>query len=390
MLQSHVNKILPEVIQLRHAIHQNPELLYDVHQTADLVVRTLKSFGYEQIQTGIGQSGVVALLDSGKPGKTVGLRADMDALPIIEQTNAAYQSKNHGKMHACGHDGHTATLLGSAYVLRQMLPHFTGKIKLIFQPAEEGGAGAHAMIQDGVLKNPDVDAIFGYHNWPTKRAGLVCVRNGCLLAAADEFTLTIHGKGGHASQPHLTIDPIYISACIIMQMQSIVSRMSLSTEPVVISATQLNAGTAYNVIPSEAQIRGTIRTTNPTTRLRVHQQLEELAQAIASGYGGSTSYHAPEGYPPTMNHVQETDLVRQTARELFGEQGLHELEAPIMGAEDFSYFLQAIPGCYFLVGNGEHTEMCHHPKFNYNDEILPNAMLMMCQTALNYLNKGVQ
>jgi hippurate hydrolase len=385
MLKQYCNEILPEIIKLRHAIHQNPELLYAVHETADLVTRTLQHFGYSNIQTGVGETGVVAVLDSGKPGKTVALRADMDALPIMEQTGVTYQSKNKGKMHACGHDGHTATLLGCAYVLKKMLPNFSGKIKFIFQPAEEGGAGAAAMIKDGVLKNPDVDAIFGYHNYPTVKAGLISGRDGCLLAAADEFQITVQGKGGHASQPHLAIDPIYISASIIMQLQSIVSRMSLSTDPVVISVTQFNAGSAFNVIPSEASLFGTIRTISLQTRQRIHQQLAELAQDIAKAYGGNASYQNHRGYPPTLNHSHETELVRRTARELFGEAGYEERSAPVMAAEDFSFFLQAVPGCYFFIGNGEDTQMCHHPQFNFNDEILPTAISMLSQVALNYL-----
>jgi amidohydrolase len=386
LLGDTLEKILPKLVEIRHVIHQNPELKYEEYQTAALVEKTLREFGITDIQTGVGKTGVVAMLDSGKPGKVVGLRADMDALPVTEQTTVTYHSKIPGKMHACGHDGHTASLLGCAYVLQQMKAQFTGKIKLIFQPAEEGGAGAAAMIKDGVLENPKVDAIFGYHNWPTVKTGIVGLRSGCIFAAADEFSIIIHGKGGHASQPHLTQDPVYIGASMITQLQSIVSRLTSPTDPVVVSITQFTAGNTFNVVPSEAHLRGTIRTVDPTTRWRVQQQFQNIVVSIAKMYGASASVELLAGYPPTINHQSAVDLVRTTALQLFGSQMCQEIEMPKMAAEDFSFFLEAIPGCYFLIGNGEDCPTCHHPQFNFNDDILRTAILTLSQTAINFLN----
>ncbi|MCX6956972.1 MAG: M20 family metallopeptidase [Verrucomicrobiae bacterium] len=246
-----LQQLLPEIIELRHHLHAHPELAHEEHETAALVGKTLKKFGYE-VTEGIGGTGVSAVLDSGKPGKTVALRADMDALPIHEETDLAHRSTRDGKMHACGHDGHTATLLAAAGALMQCKDQFQGKIKFIFQPAEETGTGAAAMIEDGVLENPKVDAIFGYHNSSKSDFGVFKTKMDCLFASQDVFTVVIHGKGGHAAYPHLTVDPIYIGSMIIQALQGIVSRCSAPVEPVVLSVTQFHAGNTHNVIPSEA------------------------------------------------------------------------------------------------------------------------------------------
>ena len=363
MIATHIAAVLPKIIESRHALHNNPELRYEEHETAALVVRYLSECGYQNIQTGVGGTGVVAILDSGKPGKTVALRADMDALPITEQTNLPYQSKNPGKMHACGHDGHTATLLGVAYVLQQIKQQLTGKIKLIFQPAEEGGAGAAAMIKDGVLTNPNVDAIFGYHNWPTAKAGVVCVREQCQMAGGNLVEIVIHGKGGHGAMPHLTTDPIYIGAILITQLQSLVSRFNSPTEPVVISICKFEAGTTHNIIPETATLLGTVRSTSLQGREKVLSQLKAMVDDVTKTYGASATVTVHQGYPPTINHPAETEIVRKTAHELFGTEGLYALPNPVMVAEDFSFYLQEIPGCYFFIGNGEDAPMCHEAPF---------------------------
>ncbi|ODN44072.1 hypothetical protein BGC07_10485 [Piscirickettsia litoralis] len=380
-----------EAIDLRHQLHRNPELKYEEVETAELVTKELERYGYE-VKTGIGKTGVTALLDSGRPGPVVALRADLDALPICEQTGLDYSSKNPGKMHACGHDGHTATLLLVARVLKEhvgLLP--CGAIKFIFQPAEEGGAGAYAMIQEGVLESPKVDAIFGYHNFPGTELGHVIVRSGCFMAGANMFKVTVTGKGGHAAYPEACIDPVVAAAALIQNTQSIISRNISSGEQGIISITQLNAGTAHNVIADDVELQGTIRATSPKAMDYLIERFESVVKHSVATFGAEASieYTLDPPYPPTMNHPKESELVHQVAKESLGENRVHWLDGvSSMGGEDFAFYLQEVPGCYFGVGNGMSSPSLHNGHYDYSDEILADACQLLCHTAIAYIQEN--
>ncbi len=368
---------LKDFAGIRHELHQNPETKYREFTTSTFIADKLKSYGY-RVQRGIGGTGVVALLESGKPGKTVALRADMDALPITETTSLPYASKNLGVMHACGHDGHMATLLMVAKVLQQS-PYFKrGKIKFIFQPAEEGGAGADRMIKDGVLENPDVDAIFGYHNWPLDK-GVIGTRAGCLMAGADRFDIWINGKGGHAAMPHLTDNPIYRAAEFTLASQRLISQKN-PTEPAVLNIASVHSGTTYNVVPDTVHLMGTLRTTSNQSRENLINKLTELC----SNQDQITIQ--ADNYPPTINTKKETDLVLKTAREILAEDQVISLDQPVMPAEDFSFYLQKVPGCFFFVGYGQDKPGLHEARYDFSDEIMPRAAYVLAKTALNYLS----
>ncbi len=387
MIQETLTHLLPEISKLRQLIHAHPELKYEEYETARLVADYLKNLGYE-VQTGIAKTGVSAVIDSGKPGKTVALRADMDALPILEQTGLAYASKNTGKMHACGHDGHTATLLAVANTLMQCCEQFKGKIKLIFQPAEEGGAGAVEMIKAGILENPQVDAIFGYHNMPYP-LGKIAVKSDCIFAGADFFSIKIVGKGSHASYPENSIDPIWIGANIIQGLQSVVSRNISTLQPVVLSVTEFHAGNAVNVIPGEARLTVSLRTTSEPIRALALQQCRKVILGIAESFGATAEITTINECPATINSDKETNLVLQTAKELLGEAQIIELSSPVMITEDFSCFLNKVPGCFFLVGNGEINSALHTSSYNFQDSIIPIAGSVLIKSAMNFLNQGI-
>ncbi len=383
-MQSQLQSLIPEIIKLRRKLHANPELAYQENNTAKVIADTLHKFGYAAT-TGIGVTGVSAILDSGKPGKTVALRADMDALPIQELTGLPYQSTIADKMHACGHDGHVATLLAVAGALHPLANQFKGKIKFIFQPAEEGRAGAAAMIKDGILENPTVDAIFGYHNMPDIPLGIIATRPGCLLASMDTFSIRIQGKGGHAAQPHKTIDPILIGAHIVQALQSIVSRFTAPTESIVLSITQFHGGNAFNIIPDEVELAGTLRTTSTETQKAVKLQINNIINGIAQSYLANINVDFIDYFLPTINHAKETQLVLDAATQLFGTHRGQKLEVPHMISEDFSYYLDKIPGCFFFVGTGG-TVSLHNSHFDFNDDIIPIAAEMLGNIAINYLN----
>ena len=369
--------------EIRHRIHQHPELAYNEFQTADLVASELKKAGYE-VETGIGGTGVTAVLDSGNPGPTVGLRADMDALPLQEKTGLPYASKVEGVMHACGHDGHTATLLGVAKTLMQQREKVQGKIKFIFQPAEEGKAGACAMIEDGVLENPKIDFIFGYHNWPGVRLGHLGVKPGCQLAATTALEFYIRGKGGHAALPHLCDDVVLTGSQLVQSLHALVGRINRATDPAVISITQFRAGQdSHNVLPDQVTLMGTLRTTSSESLARMKKGIEDLAHGASKATGLSVECKLMEGYPATINHEAETQYVKNIAAQVLGAEQISAFDAPSMGGEDFAFFLEKVPGCYFFLGNGEDSPSLHNPKFDYNDKLLDNAHKMMVAIALN-------
>lgn len=360
-----------EITQWRRDLHENPELMYDLPETAKSVEDRLKSFGCDEVVTGLGKTGVVAVIKGNKDtsGKVVGLRSDMDALPIVEATGKAYASKNSGKMHACGHDGHMAMLLGAAKYLAETR-NFDGTAVLIFQPAEEGGAGAKAMIEDGLLDRFGIQEVFGMHNLPGIPLGEFAIRPGPVMAATDEFKITLNGNGAHAAKPNLSIDPVVMGAAVVQNLQSIAARNVDPLESVVVSVTVFNAGRAFNVIPQSAELRGTIRTLTPEMRDLAEKRLHSIVEHTAATFGGTADIHFHRGYPVTANNAEKTDFAAGIASQIVGVERVDTNVAPVMGGEDFSFMLNERPGAFIFIGNGE-TAGLHHPKYDFNDDAIP-------------------
>ncbi len=373
-----------EITAWRRELHMRPELLFDVHETAAFVTEKLKAFGCDEVVTGIGRTGVVGIIRGRHgDGPAIGLRADMDALPITEITGLPYASKIPGKMHACGHDGHTAMLLGAARHLSETR-NFKGSVAVIFQPAEEGGGGGREMVKDGMMERFGIARVFGMHNMPGVPIGSFAIKPGPIMAATDEFSISITGRGGHAALPHKTVDPVFIGAQIIGALQGIVSRNADPLEALVISTTQFHAGTTNNVIPQTAELSGTVRTLNPSMRDFAERRIKETAPPIAAAFGGEALVQYDRYYPVTLNHEKETAFAVNVARSVAGERNVNANVAPIMGGEDFSYMLEARPGAFIFIGNGD-TEFCHHPAFDFNDEIIPLGVsywVQLAETAL--------
>ena len=367
-----VADLQPEIQAWRRDIHQHPELLYDVHRTAAFVADRLKEFGCDEVATGIGKTGVVGVIKGKKPAgngdlKVIGLRADMDALPIDEETNLPYASKTPGKMHACGHDGHTAMLLGAARYLAETR-NFAGTAVVIFQPAEEGGAGAAAMIKDGLMDRFGIEQVYGMHNGPGIPIGQFAIRTGPIMAATDAIDIKIEGLGGHAARPHKCIDSVLVGAQLISGLQSIVSRTVDPLESAVISVCEFHAGNARNVIPQTAELRGTIRTLTEEVRSLVEQRVREVVTGVAQMTGAKIDLVYERGYPVTVNHPAQTEFATRTAKEVGGEGAVADTP-PMMGAEDFAYMLEARPGAFIFCGNGNSAGL-HHPAYNFNDEAI--------------------
>ena len=362
----------PEIQAWRRDIHQHPELLYDVHRTAAFVADRLREFGCDEVATGLGKTGVVGVIKGKKAARNgdlnvIGLRADMDALPIEEATNLPYASKTPGKMHACGHDGHTAMLLGAARYLAETR-NFAGNAVVIFQPAEEGGAGAAAMIKDGLMDRFGIEQVYGMHNGPGIPIGAFAIRPGPIMAATDELDITIEGHGGHASRPHKCIDSVLVGAQLIAALQQIVSRNVDPLESAVISVCEFHAGTARNVIPQTAELRGTVRTLTAEVRQFVERRIGEVVAGIAQITGAKIDLNYQRGYPVTINHPAQTERAVEIAKEVAGANNVHETP-PLMGGEDFSFMLEARPGAFIFCGNGDSAGL-HHPAYNFNDEAI--------------------
>ena len=360
-----------EMTAWRHDFHEHPELLYDVHRTAGIVADRLREFGCDEVVTGVGRTGVVGVIRGRKSasGRVIGLRADMDALPIEEASGVPFASKTPGLMHACGHDGHTAMLLGGAKYLAETR-NFDGTAILIFQPAEEGGAGSKAMIDDGLMTRWGVQQVFGLHNMPGLPEGHFEITPGPILASADAFEITVHGKGGHGGMgPHRAIDSVLIASEIVGALQSIVSRNVDPMKTAVVSVCMFNAGTAFNVIPATASLGGTVRTFDPAVRDLVERRIAEIADGIARAYGGSAETTYERKYPATINHDHETEIAAEVARGVVGSDRVNDRTTPIMGGEDFSFMLLERPGAFILLGMGDGHE-CHHPAYKFNDSIL--------------------
>ena len=367
-----VADLQPDIQAWRRDIHQHPELLYDVHRTAAFVADRLREFGCDEVATGLGKTGVVGVIKGKKPAgkgdiKVIGLRADMDALPIEEETDLPYASKTPGKMHACGHDGHTAMLLGAARYLAETR-NFAGDAVVIFQPAEEGGAGAAAMIKDGLMDRFGIEQVYGMHNGPGIPVGQFAIRPGPIMAATDSIDIKITGHGGHAARPHICINSLLVGAQVINALQSIVSRSVDPLESAVISICEFHAGNARNVIPQTAELRGTIRTLTPEVRELVEKRVREVVAGVAQITGAKIDLVYERGYPVTVNHATQTDMAIRVAEEVAGKNGVHETP-PLMGAEDFAYMLEARPGAFIFCGNGDSAGL-HHPAYNFNDEAI--------------------
>jgi hippurate hydrolase len=360
-----------DIAEWRQDFHRHPELLYDVHRTASVVADRLMSFGVDEVATGIGRTGVVAVIRGRKTesGKVIGLRADMDALPIAESTGKEYASVNPGRMHACGHDGHMAMLLGAARYLAETR-NFDGTAVLIFQPAEEGGAGGKAMIDDGLMDRFAIGEVFGMHNMPGIAPGAFALRPGPLLASTDEFSIEITGRGGHAALPHKTADPLLAATAIVGALQTIVSRSVDPLEAAVVSVTQINVGDTTNVIAEKGKIAGTARTLKAEIRDLVERRMGEIVAGIAAAHGVEAKLRYKRSYPVTRNHPEQTALAASVASGVAGAERVATDIAPIMGGEDFAYMLEARPGAFIFIGNGD-TAGLHSPAYDFNDAIIP-------------------
>ena len=361
-----------EITVWRRDFHENPELLYDTHRTSKIVKEKLTSFGCDQVITGLGRTGVVGVIHgrSNSNGKTIGLRADMDALPIKEITNLEYSSKKDGMMHACGHDGHTAMLLGAAKYLSETR-NFDGKVVVIFQPAEEGGAGAKEMCEDGLMSDFDISEVYGMHNAPGLPVGQFNIRSGAFFAAADQFTVNIQGKGGHAARPQETIDPTIVGAHILIALQSVASRNTDPLKSLVVSVTSFRTESdSYNVIPQTVQLKGTVRTLSKDVRDMAQEKITQLIKNTGLAYGANVELDYDRGYPVMINSDLETSHMIKAAKNVAGDKNVDDNASQVMGAEDFSYMLEERPGAYIRVGNGN-TASLHHPNYDFNDESIP-------------------
>ncbi|WP_311275045.1 M20 aminoacylase family protein [Methylobacterium sp. WCS2018Hpa-22] len=360
-----------EITAWRHDLHAHPELQYDVHRTAGFVADKLRDFGCDEIATGIGRTGVVGLIRGRSHGsnRAIGLRADMDALPIQEVRDLTYRSTAPGRMHACGHDGHTAMLLGAAKYLAETRD-FDGTAVMIFQPAEEGGGGGEAMVRDGMMERFGVETVYGLHNIPGLELGRFAIRPGPIMASTDRFTITIEGRGGHAAQPHLAIDSVLVASHVVIALQSVVARSINPLESGVVSVCALEAGDAFNVLPQQVTMRGTMRALSKTVRATMQERIGAIVTNTAAAYGATARVDYSGGYPVTENHPAEADFIADVAAGIVGEERVERDVAPMMAAEDFSYMLAHRPGAYIFMGNGDSAGL-HHPHYDFNDAAIP-------------------
>ena len=384
------------VTAIRRDIHAHPELCFEEKRTSDVIAKALTDWGIP-IHRGLGTTGVVGIVKgtAGSSTRAVGLRADIDALPITEHNTFAHASQHAGRMHACGHDGHTAMLLAAAkHFSNEKNRDFDGTVYLIFQPAEEGGGGAREMIKDGIFTLFPMEAVFGAHNWPGMKVGQFALKNGPCFASSNEFKIVIRGKGSHAAMPDLGTDPLPIAAQLILGFQTIVSRNKKPIDPGVISVTMVHAGEATNVVPDSCVLEGTVRTFTLELLDLFERRMKEMAEHTCAAFGATCEFEFTRNYPPTINHPKETEFARSVMGEVVGPENVQEFE-PTMGAEDFSYFLLEKPGCYFLIGNGDGSHrvgghgmgpcMLHNPSYDFNDELIPLGATLWVQLARKWL-----
>jgi amidohydrolase len=377
---------------IRRDLHAHPELCFEERRTADVIARALEDWGIE-VHRGLGKTGVVGIVKAGSSERAVGLRADMDALPMTEHNRFAHASRHPGKMHACGHDGHTAMLLAAAKHLARHRD-FDGTVYLIFQPAEEGGGGAREMIRDGLFERFPMEAIFGAHNWPGLGVGQFALRSGPVFASSNEFKITIRGKGAHGAMPHLGIDPVPVACQMVQAFQTILTRNKRPLDTGVISVTMIHAGEATNVVPETCVLEGTVRSFTPEVLDLIERRMRVVAESTCAAFEAQCEFEFSRNYPPTVNHDAETAFARAVMAEVVGTENVLDFE-PTMGAEDFSYFLQAKPGCYFVIGNGDgaHREgghgmgpcMLHNPSYDFNDELIPLGATLWVRLAERWL-----
>ncbi|HLX56509.1 MAG TPA: amidohydrolase [Ktedonobacteraceae bacterium] len=389
-LKSDIDELVPDLIATRRDLHEHPELAFEEVRTSGIVAQRLQKLGVE-VQTGVAKTGVVGFLRGGasKPGaKTIAIRADMDALPIYELNEIDYRSRADGKMHACGHDGHTSILLAVADILTKRKDELSGNVKFVFQPAEETVAGAAPMVKEGVMK--DVDGVIGLHLISDYTLGRVGVRSGPVFASADKLIFTVRGKGGHAAMPETTVDPIVIAAFIVTALQTLISRETSPFSPAVITIGKIQAGTAFNIIPETAEMHGTMRSFTKEHRTKLLRRIPEVASGMASALGGSCDVQIIDGCPPCVNDSSMTEVVRNAAIAAVGEKGLDESEEVLSTtSDDMACFLDAVPGCYFIVGANNPEKGAdyplHHPRFNIDEDALPVAVEVLSRAALDFL-----
>ena len=361
-------ELQPEIAEWRRDLHRHPEILYDTHRTSGIVAGKLREFGCDEVAEGLGRTGVVGIICGREAGATtVGLRADMDALPILEETGADWASETPGAMHACGHDGHTAMLLGAAKYLAETR-NFAGTVAVIFQPAEEGGAGAREMCEDGIMERFGITEVYGMHNWPGRPVGSFAIRPGAFFAATDQIDIKVVGRGGHAAKPQETVDSTLVAAHLVVALQSIVSRNADPIKEIVVSVTSVESSSkAFNVIPATVALKGTVRTMDPAMRDLAEKRIGEIAAGVGATFGAEIEVDYIRGYPVMSNHEAQTEFAAGVAREVAGACE----DAPlVMGGEDFAFMLEERPGAYILVGNGD-TAPVHHPKYDFDDEAIP-------------------
>ena len=377
---SATTRILPEIIAIRHRLHQNPELSGSEQETAALVAERLTAWGLENVQTGVGGHGVTGVLGKSLNGPLLALRTDMDALPIQETGELPYQSCKAGIMHACGHDGHTAALLGAAQVLSEMREQLTRPVLFIFQPAEETIGGAEGMIAAGVLEN--VESIVALHGWPNLEIGQIGLRSGAMMASADTFDLTVRGKGGHAAYPHTTVDPIVVGSLVVQALQTISSREISPLESIVVTVTQFHAGTAYNVIPGTAQLKGTMRCLNTKVREEMLARMERIVAGVCAAMRAEYTLTMERGTPVVVNDAAVTAKIEAAGAEILGPENVTYLETPTMGAEDFAFYLEHIPGAMFRLGVGTEVSALHTSTYDFSDGALPHGIALLVRLAL--------
>lgn len=380
LLAEGILELQSEIQAIRRDLHAHPELRYEEHRTAARVAERLKAWGLD-VTTGIGGTGVVGSLRCGTSTRAVGLRADMDALPLQEHNEFEHRSRHEGRMHACGHDGHTAMLLAAARYLSIHRTGFDGVVHFIFQPAEEGGAGARAMIEDGLFERFPCEAVFGMHNWPGLTVGQFAVTPGPMMASSNEFEITIGGKGAHAALPHNGTDPVLVATHLVQALQSIITRNKKPVDSAVLSVTEIHAGDATNIIPDSAVIRGTVRTFTLEVLDLIERRMRELAEQLPVAFGATGSLKFVRNYPPTINHPEQTEFAVSVLADVVGADQVNARYEPTMGSEDFSFMLLEKPGCYLFIGNGDGTHresghgmgpcMLHNPSYDFNDELIP-------------------
>ena len=380
-----VDKILPDIVSIRHTIHQNPELALQEYDTAALIRKTLDSAGIRPLEPFL-ETDVVAILEGKEAGANVTLRADIDALPLQEKTGLPYQSKRDGLMHACGHDGHTATLIGSALVLSKLKDQFRGSVRFVFQPGEEVVAAGKDLVAKGALRDPEPDAVFALHAWSGIPEGSISSKPGVLLAAADFFKITVQGKGAHGSAPEASVDPILIAARIVEALQTIASRRVSALDSAVVSVCRICGGTNSNIIPSSVELEGTTRYLDPETGKKIPEYMEQIVKGVCDSMGASYEFSSTSTYIPTINNHDIVALGKRVTEDLLGASSWIELSSPSMAGEDFAYYIRDYPGAMFRLGMGKESATVHNPYFDFNDNALKNGILFLVSAALETLS----